>query len=163
MYLYTNINLTYTIWVRDTNSMRVSFSLIQILYGGKSHIPTHWHRDIMAAIFQTTFSNAFSLTKMYQFQLKFRWSMFRSVHLTTTQHWFRKWLGVGQETSNCLKQCWLVYRRIYTSLSLNESSHHINRLWTTIHFHLTHLSTCIGLELSYKVLKWYYLNMQIHV
>ena len=32
---------------------------------------THWGRDKMAAIFQTTFSNVFSWMKMYEFQLKF--------------------------------------------------------------------------------------------
>ena len=37
---------------------------------------THWGRDKMAAIFQTTFSNTFSLMKMYEFRLKFHWSMF---------------------------------------------------------------------------------------
>ena len=35
---------------------------------------THWGRDKMAAIFQTTFSNAFSWMKMYEFRLKFHWS-----------------------------------------------------------------------------------------
>ena len=32
---------------------------------------THWGRDKMAAIFQTTFSNAFSSMKIYEFLLKF--------------------------------------------------------------------------------------------
>ena len=32
---------------------------------------THWVRDKMTAIFQTTFSNAFSWMKMYEFRLKF--------------------------------------------------------------------------------------------
>ena len=36
---------------------------------------THWGRDKMAAIFQTTFWNGFSLlVKMYTFQLRFHWS-----------------------------------------------------------------------------------------
>ena len=34
---------------------------------------THRGRDIMAAIFRTTFSNAFSWTKMNRFQLGFHW------------------------------------------------------------------------------------------
>ena len=37
---------------------------------------THWGRDKMAAIFQTTLSNWFSWTKMYKFRLKFHWSLF---------------------------------------------------------------------------------------
>ena len=35
---------------------------------------THWSRDNMAAIFQTTFSYAFSWMKMYEYRLKFHWS-----------------------------------------------------------------------------------------
>ena len=38
---------------------------------------THWGRDKMAAIFQTTFSNGFSWMKMYEFRLTFHWSLFQ--------------------------------------------------------------------------------------
>ena len=37
---------------------------------------THWDRDKMVAIFQTTFSNAFSWMKMYEFRLRFHWILF---------------------------------------------------------------------------------------
>ena len=40
----------------------------------------------MAAIFQTTFSNAFYSMKMYEFNLKFHWSLFLRVQLTISQH-----------------------------------------------------------------------------
>ena len=50
---------------------------------------THWGRDKMAAICQTTFSNAFPWMKMYEFRLKFHWSLFVRVQLTIYQHWFR--------------------------------------------------------------------------
>ena len=50
---------------------------------------THWGRDNMAAIFQTTFSNRFSWKKMYEFWLTFHWSLFLGVQLTIFQHWFR--------------------------------------------------------------------------
>ena len=46
-------------------------------------------RDNMSTIFQTTFSNAFLLMKMYKFQLKFHWSLFPTVQLTIFQHLFR--------------------------------------------------------------------------
>ena len=36
----------------------------------------------MAAIFQTIFSNAYSSMKMYEFRLKFHWSLFLGVQLT---------------------------------------------------------------------------------
>ena len=53
------------------------------------HYLTHWGRDKMAAISQTTFSNAFSWMKMYEFRLKIHWSLFLKVQLTISQHWFR--------------------------------------------------------------------------
>ena len=79
-----------------------------------------WGRDKMAAISQTTFSNGFSWMKIYEFQLKFHWSLFLRVQLTIFQHWFRWWLGADEATSHYLNQWWLVYRRIYASLGLNE-------------------------------------------
>ena len=81
---------------------------------------THWGRDKMAAILQTTFSNAFSWMKMLEFRLIFHWSFFLRVQLTIFQHWFRYWLGAVQATSHYLNQCWLVYWRICASLGLNE-------------------------------------------
>ena len=50
---------------------------------------THWGRDKMAAIFRATFSNAFSWMKIYEFRLRFHWSLFTRVQLTIFQHWFR--------------------------------------------------------------------------
>ena len=49
----------------------------------------HWGWDKMDAISQTTFSNAFSWMKMFEFQLKFHWSLFLGVQLTIFQHWLR--------------------------------------------------------------------------
>ena len=54
-----------------------------------TRILTHWVRNKMSVIFQTTFSNAF-LMKMYEFRLKFHRSLFLSIQLTISQHWFRK-------------------------------------------------------------------------
>ena len=50
---------------------------------------THWGRDKMVAIFQTTFTNAFSWMKIYGFRLRFHWRLFLRVQLTIIQHWFR--------------------------------------------------------------------------
>ena len=50
---------------------------------------THWGRDKMAAISQTTFSKAFSWINMLEFRLKFHWSLFPTVQLIVFQHWFR--------------------------------------------------------------------------
>ena len=66
----------------------------------------------MAAIFLKTISNAFSLMKIYEFQLKFHWSLFLRVQLTISQH--------GLAPSHCLNPYWLVYWYIYVSLGLDE-------------------------------------------
>ena len=44
----------------------------------------HWGRDKMDAIFQITFLNAFSWMKMYEFRLKFHWSLFRGGHINNS-------------------------------------------------------------------------------
>ena len=50
---------------------------------------TYWGRDKMAAIFQTSFSIAFSWMKMYEFRIRFHWNLFLRVKLTIFQHWFK--------------------------------------------------------------------------
>ena len=50
------------------------------------HTLTHWGRDKMDAIFQMTFSNAFSWMKMVEFRLTFHWSLFPRVKSTMFQH-----------------------------------------------------------------------------
>ena len=77
-------------------------------------------RDKRAAMFQTTFLNAFSWVKMYQFRLRFHWNLFQRFKLTMFQHWFKWWLGADQATSHYLNQWWLVYWCTYVSLGLNE-------------------------------------------
>ena len=67
---------------------------------------THWGQDKMAAISQTTFSNALSWMKMLEFRLRFHWSLFAGAQLTIFQHWFRQWLGADQGTSHYLNQWW---------------------------------------------------------
>ena len=83
---------------------------------------THWGRDKIDAISQTTFSNVFSSMKMFEFRLKFHWCLFPRAQFTISQHWFRWWLGADQPTSHYLNQWCIVYRRIYASLGLNELS-----------------------------------------
>ena len=86
-------------------------------------ILTHWGRYKMAAILQTTFSNAFSWMKMYELRLKFHGSLFLGVQLIITQHWCKLWHGADQATSHYLNQWWLVSWCIYASLCLNELIH----------------------------------------
>ena len=71
----------------------------------------------MAAIFQTTFTNAIFLMKMYEFWLKFHWSLFLRVD----------WQYPGIDSDNVLSPArrqaiiWtndgLVHWRIYVSMS----------------------------------------------
>ena len=76
-----------------------------------SHVSTltYWGRYKMDAISQTTFSSAFSWMKMFEFRLKFHWSLFLRVQLAIIQHWFRWWLGADQVTSHYLNHWWLVF------------------------------------------------------
>ena len=50
---------------------------------------TPWGRDKMDAILQKAFSSAFSWMKMFEFQLRYHWSLFLKVQSTIFQHWFR--------------------------------------------------------------------------
>ena len=81
---------------------------------------THWGRDKMDAIFQTTFSKAFSWMKMYEFQLRFHWSLFLRVQLTTSR------IGSGNGLVTVRRQAiiWiddgLFHWCIYVSLGFNE-------------------------------------------
>ena len=70
---------------------------------------THWGRDKIDVISQTTFSSAFSWMKMYELRLIFHWILFLRVSLTIFQH-----------SSHYLNQWWLLHWRIYASLGLNE-------------------------------------------
>ena len=92
--------------------------------------------------FQMTFSNAISWMKIDEFRLRFHWSLFQRFQLTIFQHWFGQWLGAVQVTSHYLNQWWLIYRRIYVSLGLNE-------LMKMFEFRLIfHLSLFLRLQLT---------------
>ena len=49
------------------------------LFSALCIVLTHWGRDKMDAI---------SWMKMFEYRLKFHWSLFLRVHLTISQHWF---------------------------------------------------------------------------
>ena len=51
---------------------------------------SHWGWDKMAAIFQTTYSNAFSWIKMYEFRLRFHWNFFIMFELIIFHRWVQK-------------------------------------------------------------------------
>ena len=84
----------------------------------------------MAVILQTTFSNVFSLMKMYKFRLRFHWSLFPRVQSTIFQHLFRWWLGAGQVTSHCLNQCWYVLL-MHICVTWPQWSNVMSEFWKT--------------------------------
>ena len=82
------------------------------------HIPlTHWDRDKMADIFQTTFSNAFSWKNLVEFRLKFNWTNWcqPSIGLDNGLAPYRRWSIIW--TNNGLD-----FWRIDASLGLDELS-----------------------------------------
>ena len=105
---------------------------------------THRGRDKMAAILQAIFSKAFSWMKMYEFRLRFHWSLFLRVQLTIFQHWFRRWLGADQATSHYLNQWCLIYWHIYASLCLNELTRLTRRFNLKLFASLKHMTIVFG-------------------
>ena len=81
---------------------------------------THWGQDKMATMFQTTFPYVFHWIKMFEFRLRFHWSLFLRFVLTYSSIGSDTWLGTDQATSHYLNQWWLFHWRIYTSLGLDE-------------------------------------------
>ena len=69
--------------VNDTKKVQCKEEVISI-----SLSLTHWGRDQIDAISQTTFSNAFSRMQINEFRLEFHWSLFLMFELTIFQHWF---------------------------------------------------------------------------
>ena len=115
----------------------------------------------MVAIFIQTFSNAFSWMKMYEFLLRFHWSLLLRVQLTIFQLWFRQWLGSGQATSHCLNQWWLFYWHIYASLCLNElnvqQKWHLKQDWKVVTFRNNPLYTLV--TISYFIIQYTFISL----
>ena len=79
---------------------------------------TRWGWDKMAVISETTYSNAFSQMKKYEFWLKFHWSLLLRVQLTISEHWFR--ISEDYLAPNRQQDIILVYWHKHASLGLNE-------------------------------------------
>ena len=82
---------------------------------------THWDWDKITAISQTTFLNALSWMKMYEFQIRFHWCLFLSFDNNISALVKIMAYSTNQTTSHYLNQWLLVYWCIYVSLELNES------------------------------------------
>ena len=75
-------------WKQNTGTWSCSSFLMDVV-SNEFVSSTHWGRDKMAAVSQTTLSNVFSWMRMLEFWLRFHWSLFLRVQLTIIQHWFR--------------------------------------------------------------------------
>ena len=82
-------------------------------------ILTHWGRDEMNNISQTTFSTAFSWMKMFEFRLKFHWRLFLWVQLTI-------FFGNTSDLMLCLCKHWVIHVRELGDLSLTS----VIKYWT---------------------------------
>ena len=82
---------------------------------------THWGREKMAAISQTIFSNAFSWVELFDFPLKFHWSLFPRFQLTISQHLVQimAWRRPGDKPLSELMMVGLL-THIYASPGRNE-------------------------------------------
>ena len=84
----------YSIWdnfVSSTSALRSTFTTLMLYL-------THWDRDKMADISQTTYSNALSWMKMFEFRKQFDWGLFLRIQVTIIQYCLKQWLGAEQTT-----------------------------------------------------------------
>ena len=99
----TQFTISLLQMARSDSNRELTFSLDMLMDAGYlTHLPQtkwphHWH---------TTFSNAFSWTKIMESRFKFHWNLFPGTQLITPQHWFRQWLGAEQAPSHYLNQWW---------------------------------------------------------
>ena len=79
---------------------------------------THWGRDKMADVFQTTFSNGFSYMKIYEFRLIFLFIPRGPFNNIPALIQIMAWRRPGGKPLS--EQWWIVYWRIYAPLRRNE-------------------------------------------
>ena len=71
----------------------------------KTDLVTHLTLDKIAAISQTTFSDAFSWMRSFVFGFDSHWRLSLRVQLAIHQHWFRYCICTEHATSHYLNQC----------------------------------------------------------
>ena len=74
----------------------------------------------MAGKSQATFSNALSSVQIVECRLKYHWSLFPKAQLTTSQYWFRQWLGAVRRQAITWTNADPVSWRIYAGLGEDE-------------------------------------------
>ena len=86
----------------------------------------------MNNISQTTFSNFFSSMKMFEFRLKFHWSLLPRVQLTIFQHWFRCLDGV-KPLSEPMMVCLPTHICVTRPQWVKQHFGILKHLWTYFH------------------------------
>ena len=118
-----------------------------IVADNRSHVNTLRPRQNGHLFPDDFFSKAFSWMKIYEFQLKFHWSLF----VTICQHWFRWWLGANQATSHYLNQWWLDHWHIYASLGLNKLNDDITSTVEKYPKHSKSFKSELGISISHVI------------
>ena len=121
------------------NVWYIIFNLGDVWNVATKHIEaeTRW-----PSLWQTTFSNTFSWMKIYEFRLKFHWSLFPRVHLfNNIPALFQKmaWCWSGNKPLSEMQ--WWHSLCINVLLRLNESKQLLNKHYriTKMHLHITTL------------------------
>ena len=76
---------------------------------------TYWGRDIVAAISQTPLSSPFHWMKIFEFGLKFHWSLFLRVQIETLQIGSDNGLAPSRRQAIIWTNVAIVHRHIYAS------------------------------------------------
>ena len=149
---------------RTEPSPKVPYILVNVLYGyayvarlyNGDHLDsaeqsaqvrlTHWGWDKMVAILQTKFSNAFSWRKMYEFWLKFHWSLF----LRVQKHGPRASVTTKPRPSASVFVYWVPRAMFFTRHGRPWSNPIIARSLIDFFFHFVHRN--LNLIKSYNTL-----------
>ena len=106
---------TNSVLINDSRSMQQLFYYFVFPF-----YKTHWGRDKMAAISQTTFSDVVLWKKMFKFRLKFHWSVFPNSNWQSPSIASDNGLAPNRRQAIIWANAVLCCRRIYASLGLNE-------------------------------------------
>ena len=101
-------------------------------------------------------------TSAWPYRVTTQYSYFM-LESTILHHCFRSWLGADQATSHYLNQWWVVYKRIYASLGLNQLTcptcscfTGIQETWTTFARHRRKLCFAISFVAVFLTISYFY-------
>ena len=114
----------------------------------------HWGQDKMDTILHITFSNAFSLTKIFEFRLQFHWRL-SWAQLAVSQHWCSRWFVTElNQTADCctgiISSCLALIQRAFNTATLNLSLH---RLYKEARMLMKFLSTYLAQHFAANIFR----------